>query len=77
MAYAVTMYKAQGRSIRDIKVVLWDLIGSRNELHPHVTMRHFIVGVSRVTRPEQLCIASPEQHRIFQRGQKRKSEELE
>ena len=57
--------------------MLWDLITSRYELHPHMTMRHFIMGVQRVTRPEQLCIASPEQHRIFPRGQKRKSEELE
>jgi hypothetical protein len=77
LAYAVTYYKAQGRTIRDKKVVLWDLIGSRYELHPHITMRHFIMGVQRVTRPEQLCIASPDQHIIFQRGQKRKSEELE
>jgi len=76
MAYAVTYHKAQGRTIREQKVVLWDLITGQNGLHPHITMRHFIMGIQRVARPEQLCIASPEHHRIF-RGQKRKSQELQ
>ena len=40
-------------------------------------MRHFIMGAQRVARPEQLRVASPEQHKIFARGQKRKSEELQ
>ena len=56
--------------------MLCDLITRRGELHSHITMRHFIMGVQRVTRPEQLCVASPAQRRIFARGQKRKSDEL-
>ena len=75
MAYAVTHYKAQGRTIRDQKVVLWDLITHRNELHAHITLRHFIMGVQRVTSPAQLCAASPAQHGVFARGQKRKAED--
>ena len=75
VAHAVTYYKAQGRTIRDQKVVLWDLITGRSELHEHVTLRHFIISVQRVKDPAQLCIASPAQHHIFSRGQKRKADE--
>ena len=75
MAYAVTYYKAQGRTIRGQKVVLWDLITQRGELHAHTTLRHFIMGVQRVTSPDQLCVASPAHHGVFARGQKRKAED--
>ena len=54
LAHAVTYYKAQGRTIRDQKVVLWDLLTARHELHEHVRLWHFIMGVQRVTDPAAL-----------------------
>ena len=75
MAYAVTYYKAQGRTIGEQKGALWDLITARHELHAHITLHHFIMGVQRVANPAQLCVASPAQHSVFARGQKRKAED--
>ena len=75
MAYAVTYYKAQGRTIKDQKAVLRDLITHRGELHAHSNLRHYM-GLQRVARPEQLCVASPAHHQIFARGQKRKAASL-
>ena len=55
--------------------MLWDTLRP-NGLLPEVrlSLRHFIMAVKRVVRPEQLCIATPEQQLAFLgRGHKRKA----
>ena len=44
--FAMCYYSAQGTTIRDKNVLLFDTEG-----HPHFTMRHLNVGLSRATHP--------------------------
>ena len=60
MSYAVVYYSVQGRTLRH-RVVLWDVFKSKQELHQHMSLRHFIMATQRAADPALLSIASPEQ----------------
>ena len=53
MPFALPICYAQGRTYKDKKVLLMDVHS------PHYTMRHLIVGVSRVNNGSNLWIAPP------------------
>ena len=63
MAYAVVYLNVQGRTISG-DVVLWDTLQG-NVPHPHITMRHFIVGLQRVRDPAQLKVATFQPQKAF------------
>ena len=63
MAYAVVYLNVQGRAISG-NVVLWDTLQG-NVPHPHITLRHFIVGLQRVRDPAQLKVATLQQQKAF------------
>ena len=65
MAYAVVYMNAQGRTIGDGSVVLWDTLRPGGKVHRYLTLRHFIVGLQRVREPRELTIASFEQEMAF------------
>ena len=64
MAYAVVYLNVQGRTISDGSVVLWDTLQG-DVPHPHITLRHFIMGLQRVRDPAQLKIATLPQQKAF------------
>jgi hypothetical protein len=64
MAYAVVYLNVQGRTISTGSVVLWDTLRGTH-VHRHITLRHFIMGLQRVTDPSQLKIASHQQEVAF------------
>ena len=53
--HCLVYYTAQGRTFRDRKLLLLDSTAR------YFSLRHFIVGVSRVTAGKYLCIASARQ----------------
>jgi len=67
-SYAVACYCAQGRAIRNQRVVLWDTMKRGDQLHEHLTLRHFIMAAQRVEDPAMLSIAAPKQKEAFLRG---------
>ena len=64
MAYAVVYMNAQGRTISNGSVVLWDTLRG-TYAHRHLTLRQFIMGLQRVQDPRQLKIASFQQETAF------------
>ena len=60
--HCLVYYTAQGRTLRDKKLLLLDVTAK------YFTLRHFIVGVSRVTAGDKyLCIASAQQQEELMR----------
>ena len=49
-------------------MIPWDVFRSKQELHQHMTLRHFIMATQRAADPAMLSIASPEQEEAFLRG---------
>ena len=65
VAYAVAYMNVQGRTISDEAVVLWDTLRPGGRVRRCLTLRHFIMGVQRIVKPEQLKIAAYEQAKAF------------
>ena len=63
MACAVVYLSGQGRTISGESVILWDTLRPGGRVHRHLTLRHFIMGVQRVVKPEQLNLATFEQEK--------------
>ena len=59
MTYAFCYYSAQGQTIKGRHLALFDT-GNR-----HFTVRHLIVGMSRVTHGDFLSILTPEQEQDY------------